>query len=275
MTTLQEMHDRTTSSNEFDRMIRSVEPLCDYFNVNHFFYGRICTNDRNVSFSALGTHLKWQEYLFQNVHILTTWPAFKLPNALSPKINFEKNTDDSKFNNALEIAWLKFNINMTLSIQKHTPGGLHIYGFGLKSRSSKAENYLISELLLLKKFITYFHEKNDKLIQLTYEQEVEMPLILDLQLDGELTNISPISLKRELFLKQLGLGTLTSLTSREIDVLKFLAYGFPANYIAKQLHLSCRTVENHIANIRSKLDCKSKVELILKAQEMISIINPL
>lgn len=43
-----------------------------------------------------------------------------------------------------------------------------------------------------------------------------------------------------------------------------------AGYIANQLQLSTRTVENYLATIKSKLCCQSKLELIQKAQEIAS-----
>ena len=42
----------------------------------------------------------------------------------------------------------------------------------------------------------------------------------------------------------------------------------PAGYIAEQLQLSSKTVENYLANLKDKLGCESKVELIEKAKEI-------
>ena len=126
---------------------------------------------------------------------------------------------------------------------------------------------------LSKKFISYFQKENKKFIDFVHDHEVDISSFLGPSCN-EAPNAFPISPKRELLLKQLGFGAILLLTPREIEVLKYMAYGFPANYIAQKLHLSCRTVENYITVIKSKLDCDSKVELIKKAQDIVLVINP-
>jgi two-component system response regulator NreC len=58
-----------------------------------------------------------------------------------------------------------------------------------------------------------------------------------------------------------------ALTPREIDVLRLLAKGNTNRQIADLLGLSIRTVENHRANLMSKLGLASRVELVNYAEE--------
>jgi two-component system, NarL family, response regulator NreC len=57
------------------------------------------------------------------------------------------------------------------------------------------------------------------------------------------------------------------LTLREIDVLRLLAKGYTNRQIADVLNLSMRTVEGHRANLMSKLNLRSRVELTSFAEE--------
>ena len=57
------------------------------------------------------------------------------------------------------------------------------------------------------------------------------------------------------------------LTRRETDVLRLLAKGNTNRQIAELLSLSMRTVENHRANLMSKLGLVSRVELVNYAEE--------
>lgn len=57
----------------------------------------------------------------------------------------------------------------------------------------------------------------------------------------------------------------SNLTNREIECLFYVVRGKTANQIAKILFISKRTVETHIANIKSKLGCVNKSDLIDKA----------
>ncbi len=61
--------------------------------------------------------------------------------------------------------------------------------------------------------------------------------------------------------------TIESLTPREIDVLRLLAKGYTNRQIADALKLSMRTVEGHRANLASKLNLHSRVELTSFAEE--------
>jgi two-component system response regulator NreC len=57
-------------------------------------------------------------------------------------------------------------------------------------------------------------------------------------------------------------GRLGTLTPREEEVCRLLAYGHTNLEIAGKLGISDRTVETHRANIMSKLDLKSRAELV-------------
>lgn len=52
------------------------------------------------------------------------------------------------------------------------------------------------------------------------------------------------------------------LTTREEDVVECLLTGQTAKQTARQLDISPRTVERHLENIKEKLRCKTKFELV-------------
>jgi two-component system response regulator NreC len=58
-----------------------------------------------------------------------------------------------------------------------------------------------------------------------------------------------------------------NLTAREREVLRAIAQGYTNRQIAECLHLSVRTVETHRANLRSKLDIRSRAGLVRYAAE--------
>ncbi|RKX82817.1 MAG: DNA-binding response regulator [Spirochaetes bacterium] len=59
-----------------------------------------------------------------------------------------------------------------------------------------------------------------------------------------------------------------SLSSREQQILRFLAEGMQTKEIASKLFISVKTVENHRANIMRKLNVKNIVELIKYAAKI-------
>jgi DNA-binding CsgD family transcriptional regulator len=62
-------------------------------------------------------------------------------------------------------------------------------------------------------------------------------------------------------------GETSSLTRRELEVVRLVAEGRTNREIAVELFLSPRTVDMHVRNILAKLDCRSRVEASIKAGE--------
>ena len=62
-------------------------------------------------------------------------------------------------------------------------------------------------------------------------------------------------------------ATLISLTRQQTACLKHLALGFTFKQIAQTLGLSPKTVEHYLDNVKIKLNCQSRPELILQAIE--------
>jgi len=62
-------------------------------------------------------------------------------------------------------------------------------------------------------------------------------------------------------------GGAGSLSRRELEVMRLVADGRTNKEIAAELFLSTRTVDMHVRNILSKLDCRSRVEASVKAGE--------
>jgi DNA-binding NarL/FixJ family response regulator len=62
------------------------------------------------------------------------------------------------------------------------------------------------------------------------------------------------------------------LTSREVEIIKWLIKGIPYKVIGDNLNISDKTVAKHISNIFSKVGVGNKVELInkLEAQELLA-----
>ncbi len=56
--------------------------------------------------------------------------------------------------------------------------------------------------------------------------------------------------------------TLDGLSAREIEVLRLIALGNTSAEVARQLHLSPRTVETHRARINRKLGLSKRAELV-------------
>lgn len=54
------------------------------------------------------------------------------------------------------------------------------------------------------------------------------------------------------------------LSPRESEVVQFTYEGYTAKQVARFMNISYRTVEKHLANVKEKLDCHTKMQLINK-----------
>jgi DNA-binding NarL/FixJ family response regulator len=63
-----------------------------------------------------------------------------------------------------------------------------------------------------------------------------------------------------------GRETFPQLTSREVEVLDLVARGLENRRIARELHLSDKTVRNHVSNVLTKLGVEDRSEAIARAR---------
>jgi DNA-binding NarL/FixJ family response regulator len=86
--------------------------------------------------------------------------------------------------------------------------------------------------------------------------------------------VSPSMSKRMLFNHIQGGGesrsAIESLTDRELEVFQLIGEGCDMHEIARQLHLSKKTVEAHRANIKEKLSVSSAREVVRQAAQWVS-----
>jgi DNA-binding CsgD family transcriptional regulator len=61
------------------------------------------------------------------------------------------------------------------------------------------------------------------------------------------------------------------LTDRELEVYQLIGQGFSTREIADKLYISIKTVENHRAHIKEKLNLKNSLELIQQATLWVQI----
>lgn len=261
-----EMLRKVTSSRYHDQMMRFVAPLSDHFGVNHFWYYKITHSGH---YSYFGTHADWNEYCV-NESLLINFPVLRHPEIIQNKVTLMKAYEDSAYQNVLKEVWDKFNINFNINLLNKVENGVEAFGFATRFNDAKADERLLNQLPMLTHFIKIFRANNNKIFELLEDHQIDLSSELGPVFFERPKELS-FPFDQEQFLEKIGCGFFSSLTDREMEILKYLAHGFPAPYIAQQVHLSRRTVEAYIGIIKEKLGCVSKTELIQKAHDIISI----
>lgn len=252
---------KVTSSPTHDHMLRFVGILRPQFGINHFWYYRI-TNSGHYSY--VGTHTKWTEFCFDTAQ-LSYFPCLRHPNVLQRGITLMKASADGAYKELLQTAWEKFNINFNINLVMTIPNGVEAFGFATCYNDPRAEERLINNLSYLRYFATEFRKRYKKLFHLLDDYQINLSSEFGATF-YEFPKGHAFPSDREAFLHKMGLESLLSLTAREKEI--FHLANYPASYIAQQLRLSKRTIENYVVSIKSKLACDSKVKLIQMRQEI-------
>jgi DNA-binding CsgD family transcriptional regulator len=178
-----------------------------------------------------------------------------------------KSSNNASYQQTLQTAWNTFGINFNINLQQRVADGIEAFGFGSQFNDPCADDRLLNELPFLSHFTKLFRKKHQKLFDLLDDNMVDIGSHFG-TLFYEKPAATTLPSDRKKLLCKMGLDWIFELTAREKDVLGFLSSGQSASYIARELHLSKRTVENYIATVKSKLCITSKADLIDKAKEL-------
>ncbi len=96
-------------------------------------------------------------------------------------------------------------------------------------------------------FLNEFKKTAGKLLQGCDDNRIVFPFAMRPELSG---------------IKASASGNHSLFTSRELDCIRFLSSGMSAKGIAEHMNISPRTVEFHIENIKKKLKCNHKSEIV-------------
>ena len=146
-------------------------------------------------------------------------------------------------------------------------------GFGASdSINISISTLILNQLDLFKQYICYFREKAANYITVLSNNRIaqprtEIPPIIE---NNNFKNFNLTDFKKETLLNSYSIlvnGIPKSLTQREMECLRLLKNNVTSKTIANRLEISNRTVDFHLTNIKSKLNCHFESELIKIAQE--------
>lgn len=258
MSAFSELNKYTLAYNR--KINKFLEPISNNFNVNHFWYYSL-TNEGY--YTCLGSNAEWMEHYYAQKLYLPN-PHLKNPKNFNSGVSFRPI-------NATNFGSKRIHINQSLVFLQKTNKGVE--GFGLASNLPKEsfEELCLNEIPLLKLFVKRFEEEFDPVLCKLKSNYVDLASLVGGSFNEENSKIQSPSIDRESLLKYFQLSELLDLTPRERDVLLYISKGWFAVQIADHLQLSKRTVEHYTENIKNKLNCYSKAELIQKAHNFLSL----
>lgn len=144
-------------------------------------------------------------------------------------------------------------------------------------------NFYLNNIDLLEKFVLYFEQKTKELRLMVDKMPISMKQVEEGDFSEQAADfVDPA--EREAFIIDINQDSLIalndpstmSLTSRQKQCVYWLLKGKTAWETARILNLSQRTVEHYLQNIKAKLNCRTKFELIskvLKSCPNIELLN--
>lgn len=261
-------HVHRYSTRQQQRLQKICAPL-EALGISTFWYDTMSTDGY---FSCLGNQGPQGEF-FADSGLFKGHPGFRHPDLATYSVEFPDRLYgiDQKYEDTQGQIRKKYGNDHTLFIRERQVNILHVYGFQSKVENFSMTSVYVNHLPLLKKFIEYFKKEAADLIKKSHEDKVLIAPACGADFFRKLeTDKTALSKKQiDMFLRQIedeppSLVTLESFTQRERDCIQGLLAGLSAREMADRLGLSPRTTEHHIENIKNKIGCSKKSELIDK-----------
>lgn len=246
------------------KLKKFCQPLQDSFGINYFWYYKITNDGRYICF---GSHVAWMEYYYsEKLYLLN--PYLRHPSNYSTGISLIRRVNDQEFQDTMDLSMKRFNVNLNLVFMEKTDRFIQGYGFASKLDSYATESMYLAEWPLLRLFILRFKEEFQSLIDHTTDDLIDLSSFIGkTSFFDKKINLNPKLKERQTFLKSMGVYEVSGITPREKDLLRLVLKGYSAFQIALELGLSKRTIEYYLNNIKNKLTCNSKKELIQIARD--------
>lgn len=162
-----------------------------------------------------------------------------------------------------------FDSGNGITIIQRNEDNCEFYFFSGSVKDTWLGNFYLNNIDLLEKFILYFKDSANLLLKKAEKNRIIYPKNSNIKelkvnvIDSDLTKL------RTDFLRDINadepiqhVDTANLLSTREKEVALNILQGRTANETSTHLFISRKTVERHLENIRKKLGCQNKTELI-------------
>lgn len=251
------------SGKHHQRLLKITEPLRQHFGINYFCYQHVSFEG---AWSLIGNHPDWLMFSGENGFYQID-PSLVDPMLMQSGVCFPANHQHREFQDTLvKQASDRFDLNHALAIVEKTNFGCDYYFLGAPKQHHNVINFYINHLKLLRKdFASYFKRETLPLLKNISDHAVDLK---SLKKEFYTKPSHPLSLLQgqdllgQQFLADINAKQNISLTPREKQCLHWYRLGKTAKETARVLNISPRTVEEYLDNIKRKLGCRNKRDLL-------------
>ncbi|HEV8051581.1 MAG TPA: LuxR C-terminal-related transcriptional regulator [Parachlamydiaceae bacterium] len=246
----------------------TTQPLRDHFGIKYFFYYRIYDDGK---ITILLDRPDWMEH-YVNKQIFLHDPYMRHPSVYKPGICLVENHGSDEFKETV-VKEDKKILNMdtrVILIQKKEKYA-EFFGFYGDSGTSSLQSIYLNRPKILQSFASHFKKELSPILN---HMEHENYSLIDLKgpdffckqsICPDLPSATLVAFYKDLGIK-CEFEKAEKLSIRERQCLKLLTEEKTAKEIAAHLGLSSRTVEYYFENIKDKLSCFCKQEVLACAR---------
>lgn len=248
-----------------DKVKAVCEPLQRCFGVNYFTYHSI---NEDGMWRPLVSRPDYAEY-YTEKQVCLYDPCLLHPRCYRSGVLFwTQFTTDPDLKKMMDMAMQSHGMAHGFMIVETHGSSCEFFGFTAPPEQEDIYDVYVNHLPLLKKFCRYFKQQ----LAPVFKQMESDPIDL-LALKGKVFSESEGSpfVAHDTSRFVASLDSYCPLTKQERRCLSYYLDAPRMRDVAEQMQLSVRTVEFYLANIKGKLQCDNKVELIKKARELRSL----
>lgn len=250
-----------------NRIQKVTQPLRDHFGIDFFTYHRI---DSSGHYTVLVDRPDWAEHYVSEQYFLQD-PYLRHPRVYQSGICLVDSHGSLDYQEQVLKGGEAFHMDTGLVLIHRCGDVVEFFGCGANRETSSINHLFFNEGGLLRAFGEHFKRELQDLIVKMEKEPIFLPSLKGKDFHHREKIGSTMSCdRREAFLDDIGLGEMAKksflLTPRERECLHHFLQGKTAGETADILSLSSRTVEFYFDNIKDKLGCLSKREVLAVAK---------
>lgn len=236
-------------------ILEITKPLINSLGASGFAFHRLYKDGSRIYFS---TNEKWIEYFYSNDYFLcSNYKKFSIMNVMLWK---HWPQHDRSFTRLITDAKVNFDYGNGISINKKQSDYVDSFGFRGFSHDEDINFRYLSNLFSIEKFLNLFLLKAGKLISGAYKNRVVIPEPDDINLYTG--NVGAVYDQFHIDNNLLVYNSNIPFSQRESECIYLMLLGKTTKETARKLGISPRTVETHINNIKAKLNCISRSQIL-------------
>jgi DNA-binding CsgD family transcriptional regulator len=234
-----------------DDMRSLSAPLQTYLGINYFAFKRTYSDGSKI---YLFNNPTYYEHWFKNNYFLIGNKE-SAPSTYNDSYDLWEHLPDP--HNLYREGAECFNIAHGLTITKNHGSYCDFFFFATNRENLQVKKIYFNRKEVLDNYCNYFLDTAEKPIKIAEKHKIILPFAPKIETLSKETDVDQ-------FLKEIHKTKKdwTKLTKRELDCAHHLVLGKTYKEIALILELSPRTIEEYTNNIKRKMNCKNKAELI-------------